>query len=148
MYSYGGAMNDTAKSVIFCIALFVVALVFCCLFGGCSSTRGLQAEDAELVSANTRNLGRIESTVDALDATVRSSNERLEIVARAGERIRDAGQRLEYLFGEYEREVDRLLDEIDTLRVKLQEGEKDQVDARTGVDSGKYNTHYNVYSAE
>ena len=97
--------------------VFVVLMLFPFLCSGCATT-GLQGEDTELVAANSRNIGRIESTVSSLERTVESSTERLEIVARASERIKDSGERLDYLFSEYEREVGRLLDEIDSLRAR------------------------------
>lgn len=103
----------------FVTGLFLgLAVMFCMgILGGCA-TAGLPGEDTELVAANSRNIGRIESTVSSLERTVESSTERLEIVARASERIKDSGERLDYLFSEYEREVGRLLDEIDSLRAR------------------------------
>lgn len=110
--------NDTCKGFLVGtgIGLFMCLLVQ--LFTGCSTVNGLSREDTELVAANSRNLGRLESTVSSLERTVESSTERLEIVTRASERIKDSGERLDYLFNEYEREVDRLLDEIDSLRAR------------------------------
>ena len=118
-----------SKSIIFCFIILLCCL--CCT--GCVSTGGLQGKDAELIEANSRNLGRIESTVSTLDSTIESSYERLGIVARASERIKDASERLDYLFTEYEHEVQRLIEELYRLRNELETREKGEVDR---VDSG------------
>lgn len=114
-------MNENIKQhllwffMVTCIVMLVLLSMLCT---GCATVGGLSGEDTELVAANSRNLGRIESTVSSLERTVESSTERLEIVERASERIKDSGERLDYLFSEYEREVGRLLDEIDSLRAR------------------------------
>ena len=110
--------NDEIHIVLCCFACIV-----CLLFGGCVST-GLQGKDYELVSANARNAGRIESTAGSLADCLDRSQERLELVARASERIEDGVSRLEYLLDEYEREVGRLCDEIDRLRAQQERLEK------------------------
>ena len=96
------------------ISCFLI-LLFSLLFGGCSTAR-LSGDDTGLVSAGARAAGRLEGTVKELDRTVENSRERIGIVVRASERLESGVDRLEYLFGEYEQEVGRLLDEIDRIR--------------------------------
>lgn len=120
-----------------CIAVFALAM----LFAGCATT-GFQGKDSELIAANARNIGRIESTVEALDGTISDSRERLEIVGRAGQKIRDAGERLDFLLGEYESEVERILNEVDNLRARLQEVDESSSSGMGNPDqpySGIYN---------
>ena len=102
-------------------------LMLAVLCTGCS-TVGLQGKDAELVSRNSRNIGRIEGTASALADAVADSRDRLEVVSRASERIGDGLERLDYLFTEYEREVERLCNEIDSLRAQLEQVEGDGSD--------------------
>jgi len=111
-------MKNEKKLVSACAYALMLVLL-----AGCTTTNGLSGKDAELVAANSRNVGRIEGTVGVLAGTVERSKERLEIISRAGQRIADAGDRLEYLFGEYEQEVERLLGEIDRLKAQLEEME-------------------------
>ena len=102
--------------------LFIPALMLSALCTGCVST-GLQGKDAGIVARHSRDIGRIEGTASALADAVADSRERLEVVARASERIGDGIERLDYLFTEYEREVERLCNEIDSLRARLEEME-------------------------
>lgn len=105
---------------VLCIVLFVS------LFSGCATT-GLKKSDGEIIAANSRAAGRLESTVEELDGTVKNSRERIELVTRASEKIESGIDRLEYLFDEYEREVDRLLTEIDRIRSEIKaEGKADK----------------------
>ena len=105
--------------VIYCLSVLLLSSIFT----GCATT-GLQRKDTELVSANSRNIGRVESTAEAIEDTISDSRERLEIVRRASERIGEAGERLDYLFSEYEREVERILDELYTLKEQQEQMER------------------------
>lgn len=118
-----------AKRILICLA--------CVLCFSCASTGRLQRQDAELIEANSRNIGRVEGTVQSLSDTIHDSRERLEIVGRAGARIREASERLDYLITEYELEVERILDEIDRLRAELEASQKGQVDSDNDTDTGK-----------
>ena len=119
-----------AKRILICLA--------CMLCFSCVSTGRLQRQDAKLVEANSRNIGRVEGTVQSLGNTISDSRERLEIVGRASTRIRDASERLDYLITEYELEVERILDEIDRLRTELEASQKGQVDSNNYTDTGKH----------
>lgn len=115
------------RKIFICFAVcFVFSLSF--TFTGCATVTGLQGKDAEYISENSRNIGRIEGTVEALGDTIADSRQRLEIVGRASERIRDAAERLDYLISEYELEVERILNEIDRLRSELEERKKGEMD--------------------
>ena len=118
------SLNDTVLS-----CFITGLLVFCItLFGaGCQSAR-LSGDDAGLVAASARAAGRLEGTVKELDRTITDSRERIGIVVRASERITDGIDRLEYLFGEYEQEVGRLLDEIDRIRGEAESKGSDNQD--------------------
>ena len=102
--------------------VFIVLMLFPFFCSGCA-TAGLQGKDAELVSRHSRNIGRIEGTASALADAVADSRDRLEVVSRASERIGDGIERLDYLFTEYEREVERLCNEIDSLRAQIEQVE-------------------------
>lgn len=111
------------KKISTVLYLVLLTLVPCCFITGCTTT-GLQRKDTELVATNSRNIGRIESTAEALGDTISDSRERLEIVRRASGRIGEAGERLDYLFSEYEREVERILDELYTLKEQQEQMER------------------------
>ena len=123
-------MHENIKQYL--LSLFIGFFLSLCMLlpffcTGCSTT-GLQGKDAELVSRHSRDIGRIEGTASALADTVADSRERLEVVSRASERIGDGIERLDYLFTEYEREVERLCKEIDSLRAQLEQVEADGLD--------------------
>lgn len=122
-----GIMNEDFRECLlwfFMGFIFVVLMLFPFFCSGCS-TVGLQGKDAELVSRHSRNIGRIEGTASALADAVADSRDRLEVVSRASERIGDGIERLDYLFTEYEREVERLCNEIDSLRAQIEQVEGD-----------------------
>ena len=130
-------INDTILAC-FLTALCVFVVTLC--GAGCQSAR-LQGDTGEVVAGNARAAGRLEATVRSLDDTIGDSRERLEIVARASERIAGGVDRAEFLFSEYEQEVGRLLDEIDRIRTEAQaEAEADPPGAGTDgpVHSGAY----------
>ena len=115
----------------------ILICLVCVLCFSCVSTSRLQRQDTELIEANSRNIGRVEGTVQSLSDTIHDSRERLEIVGRASTRIREASERLDYLITEYELEVERILDEIDRLRAKLETSQKGQMDSYNNTDSGE-----------
>ena len=123
-------MVEKNKTILFVVS---VVLCMCVLFAstGCATT-GLQRKDTELVAANSRNVGRIESTAEVIGDTISDSRERLEIVRRASERIGEAGERLDYLFSEYEREVERILEELYTLKEQQEQMERNSNNINSG----------------
>ena len=123
---------NAKNSYYACLSAWAITLA--CLCTGCATT-GLQRKDTELVSANSRNIGRVESTAEIIGDTISDSRERLEIVRRASERIGEAGERLDYLFSEYEREVERILDELYTLKEQQEQMESGSNKRMGGSDS-------------
>ena len=120
-----------AKKGILCfifIGLFVVLLAGCCT---ASSTR---ADAADIISGNSRATGKLEATISALDGTVNSSRERIAHIIKTSRNITDGVDRIEYLFRQYEAEVDRLLNEIDAIRNKAEIQSKNNMDR--GSNSG------------
>lgn len=128
-----------AKKGFICILI----LMLCLVCTGCA-TVGLQGKDAELIEANSRNIGRVEGTIGTLSDTIHDSRERLEIVGRASARIRDASERLDFLITEYEFEVERILDEIDRLRAGLEASQESKVDSNRTADSGERSSAHNI----
>lgn len=124
-----------AKKGILCfifIGLFVVLLTGCCTAG---STR---ADSADIISGNSRAAGKLEATISAIDGTVNSSRERIAHIIKTSRNITDGVDRIEYLFRQYEAEVDRLLNEIDAIRNKAEIQSKNNFDC-DGNSSGVYN---------
>lgn len=125
-----------AKKGILCfifIDLFVVLLTGCCTAG---STR---ADSADIISGNSRAAGKLEATISALDGTVNSSRERIAHIIKTSRNITDGVDRIEYLFRQYEAEVDRLLNEIDAIRNKAEIQSKNNMD-RGGNSGDVYNS--------
>lgn len=124
-----------AKKGILCfivIGLFVVLLAGCCTAG---STR---TDTADIISGNSRAAGKLEATISALDGTVNSSRERIARIIKTSRNITDGVDRIEYLFKQYESEVDRLLNEIDAIRNKAEIQSKNNMD-RGGNSGNVYN---------
>ena len=112
-------MKYDAAMVIVCIGLCALLLVAC---SSCCSARATNQPpgDTELVIANQRAASHLEAAVDYLEATASASHQRIGEITKTGATIADAVDRLEYLFGCYEREVNELLAEIDALRADLE----------------------------
>ena len=115
-------MNDGKILALFLVLCAAVCVSVC--FTDCATT-GLQRNTGDVIAANARAAGRLEATVSSLDDIVSDSRERLAIVSRASQRIAGGIDRVEYLFGEYEQETLRLLDEIDSLRSQIEAEGKD-----------------------
>ena len=135
------SFNYAKKGILYFIfiGLFVVLLTGCCTAG---STR---ADAGDIISGNSRAAGKLEATISALDGTVNNSRERIARIIKTSRNITDGVDRIEYLFGQYEAEVDRLLNEIDTIRNKAEIQSKNNMDR--GSNSGDvYNyTGYLAY---
>ena len=92
----------------------VLAVVCLCLFSGCCTSGRIG--DKDVIEGTSRATGQLEATVKALDGTVTNSRERIADIIEKSRGIADGIERVEYLFNEYEREVERLLNEIDRIR--------------------------------
>ncbi|MBQ2553000.1 MAG: hypothetical protein II563_09180, partial [Treponema sp.] len=105
----------------------VLAVVCLCFFSGCCTSGRIGGKD--VIEGTSRATGQLEATVKALDGTVTNSRERIADIIEKSRGIADGIERVEYLFNEYEREVERVLGEIDRIRneteIHVKENEKD-----------------------
>lgn len=113
---------------ILCFSLFVLS--------GCCSSGGVSADDAIIISGNSYSVGKLEATITALDGAVSDSKERIANVIETSRSITDGIERVEYLFNEYESEVERLLDEIDRIRNEA------EIQGKDNNDSGDNSTDF------
>lgn len=105
-----------AKIILSFVFLFGVSV----LFPGCCTCGKLRADTTGVVSGNSYAAGKLEATVAALDGTVADSRERIANIIKTSRGITDGVERVEYLFTQYESEVERILDEIDRIRNEAQ----------------------------
>lgn len=122
----GSVAYDVISSVVFFVAL-VVAM---CFFSSCGTTREY-GNDTELVIANQRAIQRIETVSAELGRLHASSTNEVERIRSEVGRLRNSIDRLEHLFGQYDREVSRLLAEIDRIRERIN-GEREMDSPVTG----------------
>jgi hypothetical protein len=85
------------------------------LFFGCRSTTIGQSYD--VVNANSRVIGKLETSIENFDRGIGEAVER-------SRRIEDELERVDYLFGQYERLVGGLRDEVNSLRAEIERLEK------------------------
>ena len=104
--------NNSEKKVILIGLLGVVILAL----AGCCTCRRNRGDATDVIAGNSRATGKLEATVQALDGTVANSRERIKNIVKTSRDIADGVDRVEYLFGQYEQEVKRLLNEIDGIR--------------------------------
>lgn len=124
------SFNHAKKGIFYVI--FVCLFVF--LLTGCCTAGSTRADAADIISRNSRAAGKLEATISALDGTVNSSRERIAHIIKTSRNITDGVDRIEYLFRQYEAEVDRLLNEIDAIRNKAEIQSKNNMDR--GSNSG------------
>ena len=129
-------MNE--KSIYFIFGLCIFILLSCC--------KSTEPPIDSVVAGNSYTVGRIERAVDTLEGTTISSRERIKDIIQYSEGLTDGIERLEYLFGEYEQEVERLLREIDSVRTILKEETNDIDCLRTDTNSSNYNQGINFDS--
>lgn len=98
------------------IPVIIVSLL---LLASCAST----PTDGDVVAGNSRAVGQLEATVEALDRTTASSRERISAVIDSSRSIEDGIGRLEFLFRCYEREVIELQRAIDNIRAEAEKGD-------------------------
>ena len=97
------------------IISFCLLFVFAVLFSGCCTCGKLRADAQTVVSGNSFAAGRLEATVTALNGTVADSRERIANIIKTSRGITDGVERIEYLFEQYESEVERILGEIERI---------------------------------
>ena len=105
-----------AKIILSFVFLFGVSV----LFSDCCTCEKLRADTTSVVSGNSYAAGKLEATVAALDGTVADSRERIANIIKTSRGITDGVERVEYLFTQYESEVERILGEIDRIRDEAQ----------------------------
>lgn len=103
-------MQKNQKTIII---VFIASL---CLLTCCSTTKRTGATD--IISANSYTAGQLEATIRVLDETSRrledsivDSQERINDIISTSDSITSTIGRIEYLFSEYEREVERIRNE-------------------------------------
>jgi Mg2+ and Co2+ transporter CorA len=108
------------------IHINIILICFTCIIlTGCITTK---VTNQQLISANQRATGKIESTVESIDSIITSSSERIESITERSKQIEDGIDRLEFLFNCYERESRRIIDELIEERDRLKAYLKDNVD--------------------
>lgn len=124
------------------IISFYLLFVFAVLFSGCCTCGKLRADAQTVVSGNSFAAGRLEATVTALDGTVADSRERIANIIKTSRGITDGVERVEYLFEQYESEVERILGEIERIRDEAQNpgennisGSSDSIIVHSGEDN-------------
>lgn len=122
---------DYAKNVVFSFAFvfFTVALL-----SGCCTCGKLGADAASVVSGNSHAVGRLEATVAELDGTVADSRARIASIIKTSRNIADGVERIEFLFGQYESEIERILREIDRIRNETEIQSEGYSDSDGGSD--------------
>lgn len=113
---------------ILCFSLFVLS--------GCCSSGRVSTDDTVIIAGNSYSVGKLEATITALDGAVSDSRERIANVIETSRCITDGVERVEYLFNEYESEVNRLLNDIDRIRIETQKSSEDHMDSSINTDSG------------
>lgn len=125
-------------------AAIVVICVYIMFFIGCGSTGELPVEST--IAGNQRSVGRIENAVDFLERTIEDSRGRITSAIESSESIADGIERLEYLFGQYELEVEQLRKEIERLRVLLKEETNGNSNLDNNIDSSSISQGINSVS--
>lgn len=102
-------------------ALLFVLLFFVSSVCSCTTTTRLQSRDnANVIWANQRELERVENIATALGEFHNRAIERIGVIRDQANGIGETVDRLEFLFTSYEREVNLLLGQINTLRVQIE----------------------------
>ena len=114
--------------------LFIGVCLF--MFAGCCTCGRINADTKDIIAGNSRATGKLEATITALDGTVTNSRERIANIIETSRGITDGVERVEYLFNEYESEVERLLDEIDRIRNEA------EIQGEDNNDSGDNSTDF------
>ena len=121
--------------------LFILFVAVCMslLFIGCKTTEHTDVGNIRETSAYV--LGELETSIDAFDRGVERAIER-------SQSITDEVERLDYLFGEYERAALRLRENLTETRAKLEALQNiyDNSDSDSIVDDSSKSCNYNTKS--
>ena len=104
-------MNDWNIKDWFLFWVFAGVMCLCGLLGGCAS-RGVAGDLADVIARDSLLRGRLEETVESLDGAISDSRGRIGAVIEDSREIADGAARIDRLFTCYEREVERLIDEM------------------------------------
>lgn len=116
--------------------LFISVCLF--MFAGCCTCGRINADAKDIIEGNSRTTGKLEATITALDGTVTNSRERIANIIETSRGITDAVDRVEFLFNEYESEVERLLNEIDRIRNEA------EIQSEDNSNSGGNSTDFHI----
>lgn len=121
--------------------IFILSWIILCtiVLSGCVSNRGSNSDFdsnvidhtrriAELESENKRLTGIIDSASDRVSIILTDSTERITDIRSRSSEISDSVDRIIYLFGEYDKEVQRLLREFDQVRSQIEISQQNNVD--------------------
>jgi len=119
-------MNEKTIALLF----NVVFLVFSTFTSGCKTTGTITVSDSlehqrRIAELETR-ISDYESRLRQYDSLISGTQSRLEIIRARADSIADRIDRLIFLFEQYEREVQRLIDENSALRGAFGPGEKNK----------------------
>jgi ABC-type transporter Mla subunit MlaD len=126
-------INYEKKLVMY---LFIGVCLF--MFAGCCTCGRINADTKDIIAGNSRASGKIEATITALDGTVTNSRDRIANIIETSRGITDGVERVEYLFNEYESEVERLLNEIDRIRNEA------EIQSEDNSNSGGNSTDFHI----
>ena len=124
------------------ITIVFNVIMYSCIFTGCKTT-DIARDNTELIIANTRAVQQLENTVTALNEVLGRSSERIDSIREQSLGITDGIEKLEYLFGQYEREVIELLKEIEQLRTEVEIKSKDINDIISSLHTNDYSKDSN-----
>lgn len=121
------------------VSIFSTFIIILCIFSisGCQSNRNAITEGdiTESIIGNQRADAKLEVISTDLTELHRSSISRVETIREQSKRIGDITDRLIYLFGAYESEVNRLLNEVDRIRNEAKTKNEDSNDIREYTSS-------------
>ena len=106
-------LRGVAGAMLAFVALCVVS-AFCFCAGGCATTK---SHSGGVRESDSYFLGRIEATIESFDRGIGEAVERSRGIESELERV-------DYLFGQYERLVGGLRDEVNSLRAEIERLEK------------------------
>ena len=111
-------MNEKKQFTIASIISFIVYTIAITAFilTGCITPR-------QSISTDTPSTTRLETTINTIDSILDDSTNRITTITEASKSITDGITRVEYLFTEYEREVNNLRAELTDLRNSLTQEE-------------------------
>lgn len=120
---------------------FIVFMVCSCLFTSCASvgrTGGDIHRDTDIIVRNQVAYTELENTVNRLDELVDESRSEIGEIVRRSQEITTTIDRLEYLFGCYESEINRILSgiiDIKTAITEKRDGNTKREDERPGTET-------------